>query len=126
MQCTINGQSVALQYAAVHSPPYHEWTKNYFTVCPWTGESRVTVTYDHPVTKAVVRPLSAGIFPEICGHTVSFTMTEPVNISVEPDENLAESMQVFPYVPAAPDFKSYDHVYCFAAGEHDVDELHLT
>ncbi len=126
MQCTINGQSVALQYAAVHSPPYHEWTKNYFTVCPWTGESRVTVTYDHPVTKAVVRPLSAGIFPEICGHTVSFTMTEPVNISVEPDENLAESMQVFPYVPAAPDFKGYDHVYCFAAGEHDVDELHLT
>ncbi|MBQ9082808.1 MAG: hypothetical protein IJY28_04840 [Clostridia bacterium] len=126
MQCTINGQPMPVQSSAVHTPPYHEWTLNYFTVCPWTREARVEITYDHPVTSAVVRPLSAGICPEVHGCTVAFTMTEAIHVSVEPDNNLAEAMQVFPYVPSEPDFTGYDHVYRFEAGEHDVDELHLT
>ncbi len=126
MQCIINGRRVPLQSTAVNMPPYHEWTENYYVVCPWSGESRITVTYDHPVGKAVVRPLSLGICPEVQGNTVSFTMTEAANISIEPDGNLVEAMQIFPYAASSPQFAGYDHVYCFAAGEHDIDELHLT
>lgn len=126
MQCIINQQNIQLQHTAVYSPPYHMYTKNFYAACEMTGPLHVQIKYDHPVSAAVVRPLSAGITPTVMDNTVTFALDQNVNISVEADGNLEEAVQFFPWTPAEPDFTGYEHIYRFEAGEHDVDELHIT
>lgn len=78
----------------------------------------------------VVRPLSAGIEPNINGKEVTFTVTQfPCKLSVEFDDfydDTKESVQLFlyEYEEFTPDIKDRELIY-FAPGEYWID-AHMT
>ena len=47
------------------------------------------------VDKAAVRPLSRGIVPELSGDTISFSLTEPENLSVEINGDRFHNLHLF-------------------------------
>ncbi len=76
-----------------------------FATFAFVGEVTVAITRQAPFDSVVIRPLSKAITPAVDEQTVSFTLTEPANVSVEFDGDIARPVFIFAGPPeaAAPD-----------------------
>lgn len=92
-----------------------------------TGPVEVKVKLASAPKNVVVRPLSAGINPEIDGDTLRFQLPRPMNLSVEINGDLNNPLLIFanPMLPNPPD-RNDPKVKYFAAGKiHDAGEILL-
>lgn len=63
----------------------------------FAGRVDVSVTCNRrEVHSARVRPLSYGIKPQVDGRTITFTLTEPRNISIEVNDDIFGNLHLFP------------------------------
>lgn len=90
-----------------------------------TVEVSITCKGDS-VRKALVRPLSTGIKPVIKGNTVSFSLTDPHNLSVEIDGEIFKNLQLFANSPEYPaPSENAPGVLYFGAGIHNAGRVCL-
>ncbi|MEI6519565.1 MAG: glycosyl hydrolase family 28 protein [bacterium] len=91
---TVNGQPVFTHQARVSAYPLNQVWPGYqrsksqteiasFASWEMSGSVDVDITSNRPVKSVVVRPQSAGIAPHVDGDTISFTINEPGQFSVE-------------------------------------------
>lgn len=73
-----------------------------------------------------IRPLSEGIEPKVSGNKISFEISKPCNISIEPF-GLSKPLHLFanPVDKRLPDF-SADNVLYYGAGVHYIDPTALS
>lgn len=87
----------------------------------FSGTLTVTCTYDFSVANAIVRPLTKNIEPTINGNEVTFTLSEPANVSVEVNEDLSKPLFVFANaLEEAPPADSDPDVIYFGPGTHEA------
>lgn len=68
-------------------------TASYFD---FSGEVEVAVTYTKGAIKnCSIRPLSYGIAPKVNGNTLTFTLNQPRNLSVEVNGDIFHNLQLF-------------------------------
>lgn len=98
------------------------------------GEVEVRVTGNEPeIHTARVRPASYGIEPTVEGHTLTFTLDRPRNLSVEVNGEIFNNLQLFanPIEHDAPDPKRIKQLQkegklCyFGPGYHRIDTLRV-
>jgi hypothetical protein len=92
------------------------------------GPVTVSITRSTPFEHVDIRPLARGIEPRIDGRTVTFTLDEPGNFSVEFDGDIQRPLFVFANPPEA-DTPSPDdpNVHYFAGGMiHEPGLIELT
>jgi hypothetical protein len=66
----------------------------------FSGTVEVAVTNNRgKIESARIRPLSAGVTPTVKGDTLTFTLTEPRNLSVEVNGDLFHNLHVFTNAP---------------------------
>lgn len=82
----------------------------------------ITVHTKTVIEKAVVRPISAGVKPEIVGNEIRFTIRRPGQYSLEMDGR-HHNLHVFANAPEEKKEKAY--TYYFPAGIHNVGNLVL-
>jgi hypothetical protein len=77
-----------------------------------------------PVETARVRPLSFGIKPEVNGDTLTFTLTQPRNLSIEVNGDIFGNLQLFanPIEASRPDPRDPNVIY-FGPGIHQLEDL---
>lgn len=132
----VNGKEVDIylaRIAAVEDPP--DWTLKpedvggpySFAYFDFTGEINVKVTsLGKPLDNLVIRPLSAGIKPNIDGNTFTFTIKKPCKLSIEPDGRreplliFANSLEVNPPKQGDP------QVIYFGPGIHKPESINLS
>jgi hypothetical protein len=62
----------------------------------FTGTVDIMITWDKgDIRSARVRPLSYGIQPVVKGNTISFSLSEPRNLSIEVNGDLFHNLQIF-------------------------------
>jgi predicted small secreted protein len=61
----------------------------------FSGTVKVQITSTRPVSSAVVRPLRHGIEPSVNGNTISFTLSRPLNLSVEINGDDRHNLHLF-------------------------------
>ena len=61
----------------------------------FSGTVNVQITSTRPVSSAVVRPLRHGIEPSVNGNTISFTLSRPLNLSVEINGDDRHNLHLF-------------------------------
>ena len=89
----------------------------------FTGTVDVSITFNRGnIQSARVRPLSFGITPMVNGNTVTFSLSEPRNFSVEVNGDIFHNLQLFANPietnrPAATD----PNVIYFGPGIHQLD-----
>jgi hypothetical protein len=86
----------------------------------FAGRVDVSVTYSRgAVRSARIRPLSYGIEPQVEGRTITFTLTEPRNLSIEVNGNIFDNLHLFagPIEAERPDPNDPDVIY-FGPGVH--------
>ncbi|MBI2512111.1 MAG: endo-polygalacturonase [Opitutae bacterium] len=73
------------------------------------------------IQSARVRPLSHGIVPRVAGDTLTFTLTQPRNLSIEVNGEIFQNLQLFtnPLEENRPD-PSDPRVIYFGPGVHDA------
>ncbi|MGB0743761.1 MAG: hypothetical protein ACPGSB_04475 [Opitutales bacterium] len=87
----------------------------------------IEVQLDEVPEEVIIRPLSEGIQPKLKGKTLSFSLSDPMNLSVELDGDLNDPLLVFANpperdIPAKEDPK----VHYFEAGKiHEAGEILL-
>lgn len=86
--------------------------------------ANVRVLLDGAAEKAKVRPLSAGIAPQISGAEISFTAKIPQKLSLEFPDSERLPIFLFLYEQEKP-IEITDKVRRFSAGEYHIDELEL-
>lgn len=91
------------------------------------GHVEVSVTYNKGnIDTARIRPLSRSILPSVNGNTLTFSLSKPVNLSVEINGDIFHNLQLFanPIVTEIPDPNNPDVIY-FAAGIHELPDHKL-
>ena len=86
----------------------------------FSGEVEVSVTYNHgTIETARVRPLSYQIAPKVIGNTMTFTLNQPRNLSVEVNGDIFHNLHLFanPVETFKPDPKDKKVIY-FDPGIH--------
>ena len=120
---TVNGEELGLYPAQVGlQADVDKKAKAAFGTFDQTGSVTVQVTTDFDFDTVTVRPLSLGIEPKVDGRTVTFTVDNPSNISVEFDDNLQENLHLFSSYPVQPDFSGMA-VHEIQPGNHTAAEL---
>lgn len=90
----------------------------------FAGAVEVAVTSTRgTIQSARVRPLSYGIAPHVDGDTLTFTLMQPRNLSVEVNGDIFRNLQLFanPLEESRPD-PSDPRVIFFAPGVHDAGD----
>ncbi len=107
-----------------HEVPAIQTKRGAFLSFGMTAPVKVTIDLEKPAESVAIRPLSAGIEPEIDGTKLSFLLPEPRNLSVEIDGDLADPLFVFANpVREAPD-RNDPKVRFFEGGRiHDLGEI---
>lgn len=72
------------------------------------------------IRSARIRPLSYGVEPDICGNTLTFTLTEPRNLSIEVNGDIFNNLHLFagPVETDRPNPDDPDMIY-FGPGVHE-------
>lgn len=86
------------------------------------GNVEVSVTNNKGnIDTARVRPLSYGIHPVVSGNTLTFTLSEPANLSIEMNGDIFHNLHLFanPMMTNAPKPKDKNVLY-FGPGVHEV------
>lgn len=89
----------------------------------FSGEVEVSVTYTKGVIdQARIRPFSYGIEPKVDGNTLTFTLKEPANLSVEVNGDIFHNLHLFanPLIGEIPDRNQADVIY-FGPGIHEFE-----
>lgn len=98
-----------------------------FTYFDFSGEVTIKITsLKKSLDKLVIRPLSAGIIPEVSGNTLTFTIDEPCKLSIEPEGRI-EPLILFANAPEInpPDKDDEDVIY-FGPGIHKPERIELS
>ena len=93
----------------------------------FSGTVEVAVTSNNgAINKARIRPLSYGIKSKIKGNTLSFTLSNPANLSVEINDDIFHNLHLFanPIEKNVPDSKDPNVIY-FGPGIHEVPNQKL-
>lgn len=88
----------------------------------FSGTVEVEVTAGKAsIQSARVRPLAFGITPQVSGKTLTFSLSQPRNLSVEIDGDLFHNLQLFanPLETSRPDPKDPNVIY-FGPGVHRI------
>lgn len=88
----------------------------------FAGAVEVAVTSTRgPIQSARVRPLSCGIAPHVDDDTLTFTLTQPRNLSVEVNGDIFRNLQLFanPIEESRPDPHDPNVIY-FGPGLHEI------
>ena len=88
----------------------------------FSGTVEVSVTSNKGViNKARIRPLSYGIQPQINGNTLTFTLTNPANLTVEINDDIFHNLHLFanPIEKDIPNPKDPNVIY-FGPGIHEI------
>ncbi|GKQ37069.1 putative Ig domain-containing protein [Streptomyces sp. A012304] len=88
----------------------------------FTGTVEVQVTWSKgAIPSARIRPLSYGITPEVSGDTLTFSLSEPRNLSIEIDGDIYGNLQLHanPIEKTRPEADDPDVIY-FGPGIHTV------
>lgn len=93
-----------------------------FAILNGTGDVTFTVTPEKPFENVKIRPLSAKVEYTADGKTVTFTLHEAKNLSVEFDGDVLEPLFIF-YSEKTP--APENCTYYFAPGEHDAGCISL-
>ena len=93
----------------------------------FSGEVEVSVTYNQgAIATAQVRPLSYGIEHKIDGNSITFTLNQPRNLSVEVNGDIFHNLHLFanPIDNYKPDMNDPDLIY-FGPGVHPINRGEL-
>lgn len=93
----------------------------------FSGTVEVSVTSNKgAINKARIRPLSYGIEPQINGNTLSFSLSNPANLSVEINDDIFHNLHLFanPIEKNAPKPKDRNVIY-FGPGIHEIPNKKL-
>ncbi|WNR45673.1 glycosyl hydrolase family 28 protein [Paenibacillus roseipurpureus] len=86
-----------------------------------SGPVTITVTTNFDITSGVViRPLAAGITPTVSGRTITFSVSNPVNLSIEVNGDIDNNLALFanPIETAAPQDNGASNVLYMDPGTH--------
>ncbi|MGW8315450.1 MAG: glycosyl hydrolase family 28 protein [Bacteroidales bacterium] len=132
----VDGQPVDIylaRIAEVENPP--NWTLKpedvggpySFSYFDFSGEVTVRVTsLKKSLDRLVIRPLSAGIHPEVEGNTATFRISNPCKLSIEPDGRI-EPLLIFANPPEInPPKEGDDNVIYFGPGIHKPERIALS
>ncbi|WP_281225895.1 glycosyl hydrolase family 28 protein [Flavobacterium aquiphilum] len=93
----------------------------------FSGTVEVSVTSNKGlINKARIRPLSYGIEPKIKGNTLSFSLSNPANLSVEINDDIFHNLHLFanPIETNVPNPKDPNVIY-FGPGIHEISNQKL-
>jgi len=127
---TVNGNPVAVYAAPVWEPGYTPKVKSFggpysFAYFDFTGAARVEVASRKPMAKTRILPESRGIRADVADGTVTFVLTEPGQLSIEPDAKngpfllFANPLESNPPNPGDPD------VIYFGPGVHEAGAIEV-
>lgn len=105
----------------------HSVQKASMTYFDFSGKVEVAVTSNKTtIDKVKIRPLSYGIQPEINGNTLSFSLTNPANLSVEINDDIFHNLHLFanPIETNLPKRNSKNVIY-FGPGIHEIPNQKL-
>ena len=123
MKCTVNNKNYKIYDTAVFAPPYNRYQKCHYVICSIDDELNIELEYDEPVTKAVVRPLSAGISYTWKANKVCVNLKKAVNISVEINNEIDSAVLIFANGKRENIQTEYTNFIRFDKGAHFIDEL---
>ncbi len=91
------------------------------------GECRIHVERKTPFEKVVVRPLNAGVKPEVTDNVIEFTISGPAQLSLEFDGDIKRPLYLFANPPEErPSDESSEKLKYFAPGKvHRVGQIDL-
>ena len=97
-----------------------------FTYFDFSGEVTIKITsFKKSLDNLVIRPLSAGIEPTVEGNSLSFTITKPCKLSIEPDGRI-EPLILFANAPEInPPSEEDKNVIYFGPGIHKPEKIEL-
>lgn len=132
----VNGKQVDVylaKLADVENPP--DWALRpedvggpySFSYFDFSGKVTIKVTsLKKPLDRLVILPLSAGVEPKVEGNTVTFTITEPCKLAIEPDGRF-EPLLIFANPPEVnPPKKDDPDVIYFGPGIHKPEKINLS
>ncbi|MHB1458399.1 MAG: glycosyl hydrolase family 28 protein [Armatimonadota bacterium] len=124
---TVNGKKVDVYIAPVWEPPYGTpfggpYSFAYFD---FQGSAKVSVTTKKPLDKVKVLPASRRIKPKVSGETMTFKLTKPCQISIEPDAKNGPLLLFANPIEVNPPKKGDPGVRYFGPGIHDAGEIKL-
>ena len=95
-----------------------------FAYFDFSGSVTVSIASTRKIGTVKILPASHGIKPTISGDSVSFTLSKPLNLTIELNESIERPLHLFANPPEAdrPDPTSKDVIY-FGAGVHEVTTL---
>lgn len=102
----------------------HNVTKSSMVYFDFKGTVEFAITYNRgTVHSARIRPLSYGFEPEIEGNTLSFSLSNPCNLSVEVNGDIFHNLQIFTNTPETykPNPKDKSVIY-FGPGYHKIKD----
>ncbi|HEX9046834.1 MAG TPA: glycosyl hydrolase family 28 protein [Verrucomicrobiae bacterium] len=88
----------------------------------FSGTVEVSIVFNHGrIDSARIRPLSYGITPEVSGDELTFTLSQPRNLSVEVNGDIFHNLHLFanPMETWRPDLRDTNVIY-YAAGLHEI------
>jgi hypothetical protein len=106
----------------MHSEEYYDTAA--FSYFDMQGSATVTVQINSSIHSVKILPTSAGIRPMIKGHSLSFKVSSPINLTVEINGETVKSLHVFvnPIDINIPK-KTDPNVIYFGPGIHEVSSL---
>ena len=95
-----------------------------FAYFDFSGSVSVSVTSTREIDTVKVLPTSYGIKPTVSGNSISFTLSKPLNLTIELNESIERPLHLFanPTETVPPDPTSKDVIY-FGPGVHEVTTL---
>jgi hypothetical protein len=95
-----------------------------FTSFDFSGAVAITITSSQAVTAAKVLPTSYGIKPKISGNKVTFTISQPEQLTLEVNGDWNNSLHLFanPVESNAPSPNDPNVIY-FGPGRHEIESL---
>jgi len=98
-----------------------------FTYFDFSGEVTIKITsLKKSLDNLVIRPLSAGIVPVVSGNSLTFTINEPIKLSIEPEGRI-EPLILFANAPELnPPGEEDEDVIYFGPGIHKPERIELT
>ncbi len=124
MQVYVNGKKKHISETAIFTAPFQKKDVGRYAVITDEDISTIRVCFDVDVDSLVIRPQRYGIKYQIIDkNTVELYPDSRYNISVEPNGQIAGSVQLFCGKAPEIDRTKYENIIYFDAGEHFADTL---
>ncbi|MFH6768823.1 glycosyl hydrolase family 28 protein [Gaetbulibacter aquiaggeris] len=132
----VNGQKVDIylaKIADVENPP--SWTLDpkdvggpySFSYFDFSGEVNIKITsLNKSLDNLVIRPLLAGIEPKVDGNTLTFSISKPCKLSIEPDGRLEPLLIFANPLEINPPKQGEPSVIYFGPGIHKPENINLS